>query len=705
MARALRLLTWHLPDLPAPLFSDPARGNSSRQAARAVLDLPAREQPDVIAFNGVVDRHTLIAELGPTYPFDTANMGGPPGSRPDEASGLMLFSRLPFLPLPIGGDTWYESFRDAPAPDLRGVGVVRVNGPYQPTTVAFTHTFGEDDRPALEHHDPVAIRELEFSFIRAVLKKVANGHDQNYANSVVVGDLSVPGETGQTLNERDKVFAGVPGTFGGDFDDGWRAAMHAPNDLSGHDPGYTQHATARASLDDSARFDYQCTRRNATVDMGLVPHQMRTPLRLTDADSGVRGLEVRPRLIHRWGLLAHLHRLSPHCSPSTAVELLKSPPANPGGTGSKVWLQATDFRDADMYHWVYIDSAGTYSVFTNPLVEVAAFRRSDLTHELKPTGILRTSELPAAVLSHLQGSPVVRPPHLADQGTVFSWREPFFLRIRGVSPQFVGQAPFAIVQHAGESAETALVLHPHLAVNPGLPQGQKLGTADECWFRADRPERFSRSPYDDRFVLANPARADVRVELRDAARVPRDWDSTGGDAAELELHRVAGAETIFLVLTRADVNQVGFSLTWDSPVSYLMLESIDLAIIDEVGPDWPGADELELTVTIDGESVYSNSWDEADTGNDWPDLAQDIRSAVVAKVGTPVLWAAFTDGIMFSVIKTDGLFAHGSVVGTLTPLTAADGDVVPRSYELTISDPAGDGAIVVSGEVRKIPPF
>ena len=704
MARALKLLTWHLPSLPAPAGLFAPLTSSSKQAARAILALPPREQPDVLAFMGVVDRDTLIAELGPSFPFDTFTTGAAPSSPPDEASGLMLFSKLPFLPLPTGGHIYYESFRDAPAPDFRGVGVVRVNGPYQPTTIAFTHTFGEGVPPAdLIVHDPVAVRELELAFLRAVLQRVANGNLQNYVNSVVVGDLQIPGVTDQLLNERDRVFAGVPGTFGGDFVDGWQMAMHAPNDLTGHDPGYTQYVTDRASLDAANRFDYQCTRRDANEDIGLVPHHMSTPLRLREPDGDVRGLEVRPRLIHRWGLLAHLHRTSPNCSPSTAVELRLMPPVNPGVPGSKVWISATDFRDEDMYHWVYIDSAGTYSVFVHPLIEVAGFRRSDLTHELKPTDMLRKSDLPPAVASQLQGSPVAQPPRLGEQGSVFSWREPFFLRIRGVGPSFVGRAPFAVIQHAGESAETALVLHPHLAVNPGLPQGQKLGTTDRCFFRADRPDRFTGSPYDDLFVVANPAQAGVTVELLDAGLTPVDM--AGGDAAERKLHRVAAGETIFLVLTRDDVNQADFAITWESALSYVMLESFDVAIIDEAGPDWPGADELELTVTIDGESVYADSWDDADTGEDWPDLARDIRSAVAAKVGAPVLWAAFTDAIMVAMIKTDGIFAHGSVVGSLTPLTAADGDVVPRSHELTISDPAGDGAIVVSAEVRRISPF
>lgn len=239
MTPALKILTWHLPELTEQLFTGiPPRGTSKR-AARAILELPAREQPDLIAFNGVTDRAALLAELSPTYPHDTVNMGGAPASGPDEGSGLMLFSRLPFLPLPTGGNSFYEPFKDAHAPDFRGVGVVRVAGPFNPTTIAFTHTYTYTqaaEAPLYGNVDPVAVREIEFSFIRAVLLKVANGNLKNYANSAIVGNLNVQGETSETLSELSTVFAGVPGTFGGDFSDGWGTAMHAPNDLTGPVP-------------------------------------------------------------------------------------------------------------------------------------------------------------------------------------------------------------------------------------------------------------------------------------------------------------------------------------------------------------------------------------------------------------------------------------------------------------------------------------
>ena len=159
----------------------------------------------------------------------------------------MLFSRLPFLPLPTGGNSFYEpSSRMRTRRTFGEWAWCAWRGLSDPTTIAFTHTYTPDqaaDALLVGIVDAVAVREIEFAFIRAVLRKVANGNLQNYANSAIVGNLNMPGETSETLSEWSQVFAGVPGTFGGDFGDGWGTAMHAPNDLTGHDPRI--HAASR----------------------------------------------------------------------------------------------------------------------------------------------------------------------------------------------------------------------------------------------------------------------------------------------------------------------------------------------------------------------------------------------------------------------------------------------------------------------------
>jgi endonuclease/exonuclease/phosphatase family metal-dependent hydrolase len=446
MAQALKLMTWNIQQLPAP-FAPGDPESRATQVARAILDMPAREQPDVVAFNEVFNedgRDRLLRMLKSDYPHFVKKLEDPLIDV-EQDSGLMLFSKLPFLPLPTGGTIFYEPFPKAAGTDAlaaKGVGVVRVAGPFDPTTIAFTHTQASSDDANTEHAE---IRADQFAFIREILLKVADGNVQHYANSVIAGDLNVKGDPDDTSGEFNRVFAGASGTFGGDYDDGWRVAMHAPNDLTDYDPGYTQRDTTSLIPN---RFDYQCTRRDANQDIGLVPHHMKTPFRLAS------------EVTDHWSFYGHLHRISPNCSPATAVELLKVPPVNPAAVGSKAWRLQTNFRDQDMYHWVYINSAGTYSVFLLPALEVAAFRRSDFTNELAPTAVLSVTELPPAVRSDLEGSNALLMLPFG-QGSVFSSREPFFFRIRGVLSSFSGKSLFGIVQHAGESPATAFVLQPH----------------------------------------------------------------------------------------------------------------------------------------------------------------------------------------------------------------------------------------------------
>jgi exonuclease III len=687
MAKALKLMTWNVQMLPEPFQeSDLDIRERARRIARAILDLPAREQPDVVAFNEVFNedgRRWLLRYLKGTYPHFIEKLEHP-GADFEQDSGLMLFSKTPFQALPTGGSHFFEVFKRGAGTDAlaaKGVGIVRLAGPFDPTTIAFTHLQASYDAANTEHMD---IREDQFRQIRESLLKVAENDLQRYANGVVAGDLNVKGDPDDTSGEWNQAFSAAPDTFGADFDDGWRAAMHPPADFTDYDAGYTQRDTKSLVPN---RYDYQCTRRNANVDIGLAPHHLFTPIRLAS------------EVTDHWALLGHLHRINDNCSPSLAVPLLALPPSAPNPAGSPVWVRAAHFRDEDMYHWVYLGDAGTYSAWCLPQLEVAAFRRSDFTNELEPTDLLSVTDLPPAVQSAL-GAPTERTPFT--RGAVFASREPFFLRFRGTSPSFQGSSGYAIIRHRGESPATAIELQPHLAVDPGLPAGQKLGVSDECFFRADRPNRFNEKPYDDPFVLSNPAQASVTLELRDSAQTPLDAVSANG--ATLELIRNGSAERIYLVLRRASIADTNFRLTWASPLSYLALdESFRLHVDDETGPDWPGADELDLSVDIDGVNVFAGSWDDADADEDWPGLADAVRSSVAAKLKKPAKSVAFTDSILFDVLKTDGLAAHGSAAGLIKRLDRNDRDRETRVAAITISDPFGDGHLTARATLSKYP--
>jgi Endonuclease/Exonuclease/phosphatase family len=698
MAKALKIMTWNLQQLPwlaRTLNSLPIVGNPggspepdpkgrARAAVRAILNLPVREQPDVIAFNEAFSetaRTVLISRLRSKYPHIIEKLEHS-GADIEEDSGLMLFSKLPFLPI-AGSNHVYKAFPKAAGKDAwvaKGVGIVRVNGPFNPTTIAFTHTQASYDAANTENAD---VRADQLAFIRSLLKDLSGNDIQVYANTVIVGDLNIKGDPDDTSGERNFVFSNTPNTFGADFDDGWRLSMHPPHDLKDYDPGYSQRDTPTFQPN---RFDYQCTRRDANVDIGLIPHHMSTPLRLPS------------EVTDHWSLMAHQHRIGPNVSPASAVELLTLDPVNKSQPGSSVWVLETNFRDEDMYHWIYFSEPGTFSIFTGPNLEATAFRRSDFTHGLAPTDTIHTSELPGSVQTAIN-----QLARVVSKGTVFSWREPFFIRLRGASTSFKGRAPYVIVRHRGESRATAFILHPHMTVFPGMPKGQKLGSTDECFFKAFREDKFTAEPYDDHFELRNPGHDKATLELQDAAGSSLPGGNTGTDAV-LKVTRNGAKEIIYLVLRRDNVNDIDFGVFWDSPMTYVRLdESFRVHVDDETGPDWPGEDEFDLEIDIDGDNAFSTSWDNADAGEDWPSLAEELHNNVQARQGHG-RWASFTGEITYTVLKTDGTFAHGSEAGIIRALDSSDDTEEERTASITVSDPVSDGHLTAHASLSKFPP-
>lgn len=706
MSKALKVMTFNIQQLPwlarkitqLPVVGSPGgspepdpEGRASA-VAQAILDLPLREQPDIIAFNEAFSetaRPVLKDLLSSKYPNIIEKLEHP-GLDFEEDSGLMLFSKLPFLTLPNGDDHIYEPFPEAAGTDAKaakGVGIVRVKGSFEPTTIAFTHLQASYDAANTENAD---IRADQLKFIRQILLDLAGGNIQDYANSIIIGDLNIKGDPDETSGERNIVFSKIPNTFGGDFDDGWRVSMHPPGDLTDYDPGYTHRDTPTYQPN---RFDYQCIRQDANVDIGLIPHHMSTPLRLPS------------EVTDHWALLAHLHKVSPNCAPSLAVDLLKLDPVNKNLPESSVWNLQTHFRDEDMFHWIYISKPGTFSIFTSPDIESSAFRRTDFTHALAPTDMVSMSELPGGV----QNAIIESDQRLEDKGATFSWREPFFIRLRGVSTSFKGSAPYTIIRHRGDSPATALILHPHLEVKSDYPPlGQKLGTTDECFFKAIRQDKFTGDAYADNFLLRNVSRVEAKLELRDAGANVPPLDQVLGNDAELKMTRNAAAETIFLVLLRSDVNDINFSIFWESPLTFVKLdESFRLHVDDETGlSDWPGADEFDLDVSIDGNAVFSGNWDNADAGEDWPSLSKNISNNVQARRGQGN-WAAFTSDIMFSLIKTDGIAAHGSEGGIIYALDPTNQNSESRtaSIKINISDDLGDGQLSARALLSNFPPL
>ncbi len=686
---ALRLMTYnvHLPSTAmaaAQGLSDTAVADA-KAIARAIKNLPIRERPDVIAFNEVFHegaRGTLIQRLA-LWPHlvKKVNAGV---AIPPEDSGLMLLSKLPFVPLPGGNLVETHIFANSAGPDQgasKGVAMVRVGTPIEPTTLVFTHMQASYDVDNSEHHQ---VREKQFTEIVSFLKDKLGPNVSDWQNVVLVGDLNVKGDPGATTSEWNNIFE-PPGQheFGTAFTDGWREHMHSPLTLAERDLGITNDNRENGTKN---RLDYHCFKRVEPLTRQIVPHHLATPLR---------------DLSDHWSLLGRIQLFSKASTPASAVDVLSltpvsAPPA--GEVQSELRVAGLTIAQEGGYQWAYVSREGTYSFFLTPSFELAVFGEQDFTREIAPAGSIAVAQL------GIELQPQFDRRGFVPNGQVVVSRTPFFVRVRARTESGTGPCPLGVLTHRGESQSTAIILTPHLQVNPDLPSGQRLGKTDLCWFRADLPEKFDGTAYTSTFVLRNPATVAATVTARDAAgkAIP---PVPGPSSAEQILTNITteGAPH-FLTLARTSLTDTKFTMEWQSPLTFLRLqEPITLHVDDETGADWPGEDELELELTVDQEPLLSDDWDDADTGEDWPDLARKVRDAVTSKLSALASDIAFDSGILVSVLKTDGISAHGSASGVIDPLRAHDGETEVRKATITISDPVSDGQVTFACTLSKFP--
>jgi len=685
----LKLMTFNV-QLPS-LIMAVGQGQDDRAKERAdaiadaILNLPLRDRPDVMAFNEVFNedaRDKLISRLGGAgmhvvKKIDDGGVG--------EDSGLMLISRHPFLPLPKGGTSASHTFKNSASPDSgarKSVALVRIAVPDSPTTIVFTHLQASYDADNSEHRD---VRETQLNEIMGFLKDTLGPSAPDWKNVVLVGDLNIKGDLNSTTDEWDHVFVSGQVELGKVLQDGWREYMHPPGGKDERDPGFTQRELGSATLN---RVDYHSLSKLPPAGRRIVPHHMFTPLR-EQSD--------------HWSLLSRVQRFTQFCTPATAFDLLATVPLLTGAPAGQVQSEARqadlNIQDPGACQWIFVREPGTYSLFTTANAETAAFSVDDLTHPLARLDQISMKDLPP----ELQAVALERRVGLVPKGETIVSRTPFFIRARGRTDALTGPVTVWVIKHRGDSASTAIVLPPNVLIDPGLPKGQTLGTDDRCWFRADIPAKFDGGSYAATFVVRNPTQVPATLSTLDpafAAVVP----AVASADPELKAVVTTAGQQVFLTLKRNSINDVTFTIEWQSPLSFLLLdEAVVLHVDDETGPDWPGADSLELTVSVDNEQLLFDSWDDADTDEDWPGLAKLARGNAASKAGVTVRDAAFVDAITVSVVKTDGISAHGSVVALVSGLTEYDQPTEVRKASLTVPDPVSNGQLSFSCTMSRFP--
>ncbi len=303
---SLRVATWNtalmtltfnsLVPVPPPLPSSISfnifaeKFNESYESrANAIADGILATDQDVIALNEVFSdeaREILVDRLSGTYPYYVAKIrayapSDPGGALPDWLplpplpsddylvdpldSGLMVFSRFPFVPLnnaindadclgaaceywgeggnsPFGLNSddfafvTYEACSDFDCFASKGVGLVQVDAPQGETYVAFTHM--QADTSVTYSAD----RGEQYEQIEEFLTEVIGPNDLIDARVILTGDLNTPGGT---LEWQDTYFPGLSPGFFACGNNGPCSGSTVLTDAWGfetsvNDPGHTQ---------------------------------------------------------------------------------------------------------------------------------------------------------------------------------------------------------------------------------------------------------------------------------------------------------------------------------------------------------------------------------------------------------------------------------------------------------------------------------
>jgi Endonuclease/Exonuclease/phosphatase family len=673
---ALRLMTFNVQILPLVALkvqgqSDDAVERADR-VADAILSFPVAERPDVIAFNEAFNedgRYRLKDRLS-SWPNMVVRIdnGGI-----DNNSGLMLVSRLPFHNLPTGGVLYEHFYNDGEGTDAlacKAVGIIQTNRPAEITTIAFTHL--QASYATEDEYREVRAKQLQEVF--NALSAVLGPDSSEWRNVILVGDLNIRGDSGAETDEWSKTFkSGSP--FGTAFSDGWRSLMHPPGIDSDLDRGFTNIDLGSGKLQ---RLDYHCFSGAGVPATGAVAHHMFVRLR---DQSDHFALEA---VIERW---------SRHCTPIDAIELESIAPFT-SSTGDPTSLRMVDvaFLELDAYQWIYVKKPGTYTVHKPPALTTRLFLETDLSNAISPVDTLAISDLPPGAQAGFEEVSV------DPKGTTFAARRPFFIAVQ-TTANGPDHAKLSVFEHVGDTPARAIWLTPHISTPSSFPIGQPLGIYDLCWFKVQLPLSFGGLQRTEKFTFSNNTGTWIDVyEFDTAAALEFEQhaqlhplDSVSGTQTSLDLNiDTTGGEQRLFAIRRSSTKEVGYTCFWFSPISYLALDRpFGFYVSDESGPDWAGDDEIDLDILVDGSSLFSGSWDSADTGERWPGLVEAIRNRL-ASVLPGMRRLPFINNISLSYIEND-ISAAGRLVESIEPLLPSDPGSVNRRLNLPIPDSISDG--------------
>ncbi len=600
-------------------------------------------QYDIIALNEVFDeqaRSTLIGELKKDFPSYVSYVGDPAMGAQD--SGLMLFSRFPFEPLPKGvhrhdpvylravnaGSSWKDvafiEYDEDSFPDNwagKGVAFVRLKNPRTGHiyNIAFSHlqaSYPEKEEDAEDWQEPIDVRSSQMNDVRRVVLESLQPGQFEREDTFVLGDLNVDGDRADPnlgLNgfDRPNLFEWVekfskPGGF---FTDAMKDAWAF--EQSQDDRGLTNlyHWGPEFSPDQGARLDYVLRNRPTTAlapNQGLcvqhltLAHNMRDGAPFIESGFGTAGIE---ELSDHIGLNADLNRRAPLCNPLAALANM-----------TLDFWKVGDITFPGSMQWYRFDTPGTYAFAVGDWFQFRVYTSRDMSTPV-PNYFGETIEF-----TPHRGRPV--------KGTKFVLPEPpFFVRV--FHPDRASTGKYRLVAHRANcsSKEEACVLQAQMPIQHTLPN-VPINPDDTAWFELHTEKADSGKAQKLRFVVDQFTGSSFSLELRRddgmttvaTASPEPDPDNPGMSRSVIQFEGADGKK-LYLLVKRSSPAATSYRIGWKT----------NLTVLHGQGAGVPGAasenlfcveetdgavdiDEIYLTVVVDGvkkvDDLYIGDYDD-----------------------------------------------------------------------------------------------
>jgi endonuclease/exonuclease/phosphatase family metal-dependent hydrolase len=661
IGHSIRVLSFNT-ELLSPWFSEPSpdaglpANERTHEKAAAIAAVLREGKFDVIGLNEVWDeddgKDQLVDKLCPTYPnfVRSVDASAVSDERPED-SGLMLFSKLAFLPLPnqtfVSNDSEsslgdnsnriaYTRFDDCAGTDClasKGALMVRLQHPSSGRILDFVTTHLQADVAES------AIRTAQMRQIRGACQTGAVSAPNLITTTLglslaplaglcswpntewlaLTGDHNIPGEGAVKASVHPGTAAPAPGPSEwnasvGNFSDAvatnkW--ALYDPwaETTSPLDPGITNDQ-------DAARLDYILTARRTApppVTGGPPPTEM--------CVQHVWNPPELDGLSDHQPLAADLNLMAPQCNPRLATQLAAGDLGVPGQIKSGKKLARSIANPGNM-QWFKVTEPGTYTFALSDAAAGNGLAMEIFADENLSVPIGGAQNLGGDVIKSCTFGPTGAQICGRVTGTKFVIPQaPFFVRVFSNDRAFSGAYAFTAYKYKCNSPAEACAVLPNAPMPFAFPAaGTPLNADDAAWFQVDlRDQADSGAAQSLRFHADNNALAAwsapklfVFDGTGTAALASIDGNPVSGvtfgtsPAGKQRVSRTSAATVNQRVLIKVQRTNVNTTLSvkagWQTDlvlVGALEADGAKLVCDDETNPE-VGNDEIRMRIKVDG---------------------------------------------------------------------------------------------------------